>query len=162
MYVFVNLNFCETSLTLKQTMFSLETTFHTLYLCCTIFRCIQVYVFQIFFFMYPLFLPPSFITCWCTLHRNIRSYNLTSFIYRMISLGLSEGSLDIAGLPSHPVSDFWQISSCSRRWGSSCPMVSSPTHDCTTLGISWARVMIFTHDLSMLEKRFASWGRFVC
>jgi len=56
----------------------------------------------------------------------------------------------------YPVRDFWHISSCSSRWGSSWPIVSSPTHDWTTLGISWARVMILTHDLSMLEKRFAS------
>lgn len=35
-------------------------------------------------------------------------------------------------------------------------MISSPTQHWTTLGVSWARVMILTQDLSMLEKRFAS------
>lgn len=58
---------------------------------------------------------------------------------------------------TNPVRDFWHISSCSSRWGSSWPIVSSPTHDCTMVGISCARVMIFTQDLSMLEKRLASW-----
>lgn len=58
---------------------------------------------------------------------------------------------------THPVSDFWQSSSCSSRWGSSCIRVSSPTQHWTTFGVSWARVMIFTHDLSMLLKRLASW-----
>ena len=57
---------------------------------------------------------------------------------------------------SYPVSDFWQISSCSSKCGSSCPIISSPMQHWTTLGVSWARVMILTQDLSMLEKRFAS------
>ena len=57
----------------------------------------------------------------------------------------------------YPVKDFWHISSCSRRWGRSWLRVSSPTQHWTTLGFSWARCMIFTHDLSMLEKRLASW-----
>ena len=59
----------------------------------------------------------------------------------------------------YPVSDFWQTSSCSKRCGRSCIRVSSPTQHCTTLGVSWARVMIFTHALSMLLNRLASCGQ---
>ena len=62
-------------------------------------------------------------------------------------------------LDPYPVSDFWHSSSCSRRWGSNCPMNSSPTQHWTTLVFSWARTMIFTQDLSMLEKRLASCTR---
>ena len=54
------------------------------------------------------------------------------------------------------MSDFWQSSSCSSKWGSSWPSVSSPTQHVTTLGVSCARVMIFTQDLSMLANRLAS------
>ena len=57
----------------------------------------------------------------------------------------------------YPVNDFWQTSNCSRRWGSNWPIVSSPTQHWTTFGVSCARVIIFTHDLSMFWKRFASW-----
>ncbi len=57
---------------------------------------------------------------------------------------------------TYPVSDFWQSSSCSNRWGSSWPSVSSPTQHWTTLGVSCARVMIFTQDLSMFANRLAS------
>lgn len=57
---------------------------------------------------------------------------------------------------SHPVSDFWHSSSCSIRWGRSCIKVSSPTQHWTTLGVSCARVMIFTQDLSILLNRLAS------
>lgn len=57
---------------------------------------------------------------------------------------------------THPVRDFWQISNWSSKCGSSCPMVSSPTQHWTTFGISCARVIIFTQDLSILEKRLAS------
>ena len=60
---------------------------------------------------------------------------------------------------THPVSDFWHNSSCSSKWGSNWPRVSSPTQHVTTLSVSCARVMIFTQDLSMLEKRLASWKR---
>lgn len=56
----------------------------------------------------------------------------------------------------YPVRDFWQSSSCSSKWGSSCPRVSSPTQQVTTLGVSWAFVRIFTHDLSMLPNLLAS------
>ena len=63
----------------------------------------------------------------------------------------------------YPVRDFWQISSCSSRWGRSWDRVSSPTQHCTTLGFSWARCMIFCQDLSMLAKRLASWkGMWTC
>ena len=60
---------------------------------------------------------------------------------------------------TNPVSDFWHSSSCSSKWGSNWPRVSSPTQHVTTLSVSCARVMIFTQDLSMLEKRLASWKR---
>ena len=60
---------------------------------------------------------------------------------------------------TNPVSDFWHNSSCSSKWGSNWPRVSSPTQHVTTLSVSCARVMIFTQDLSMLEKRLASWKR---
>ena len=57
---------------------------------------------------------------------------------------------------TYPLRDFWQISSCSRICGSSCPSVSSPMQHCTTLEFSLARLMIFTHDLSIWVKRLAS------
>ena len=60
---------------------------------------------------------------------------------------------------TNPVSDFWHSSSCSSKWGSNWPRVSSPTQHVTTLSVSCARVMIFTQDLSVLEKRLASWKR---
>jgi len=56
----------------------------------------------------------------------------------------------------YPVSDFWQISSCSSRCGSSWASVSSPEQHSTTLGISWARCIMRCHDLSMFENLFAS------
>ena len=59
-------------------------------------------------------------------------------------------------MSTYPVSDFWQSSSCSSRWGRSCIRVSSPTQHWTTLGVSWALCMIFTQDLSMLPNRLAS------
>lgn len=64
--------------------------------------------------------------------------------------------MKIKRLISYPVSDFWQSSSCSSKWGNSWPRVSSPTQHWTTLGVSCARVKIFTQDLSMLANRLAS------
>jgi len=60
---------------------------------------------------------------------------------------------------TNPVSDFWHSSNCSSKWGSNWPRVSSPTQHVTTFSVSCARTMIFTQDLSMLEKRLASWKR---
>ena len=56
----------------------------------------------------------------------------------------------------YPVSDFWQISSCSSRWGSSWDIVSSPVQHSTTFGMSCARWIIRCHDLSMFVNLFAS------
>ena len=56
----------------------------------------------------------------------------------------------------YPVSDFWQISSCSSRWGSSWASVSSPVQHSTTLWISCALCIIRCQDLSMFENLFAS------
>lgn len=63
----------------------------------------------------------------------------------------------LQGQLTYPVRDFWHISNWSSKCGNSCPMVSSPTQHWTTFGISWARVIIFTQDLSILEKRLASY-----
>ena len=60
---------------------------------------------------------------------------------------------------TYPERDFWQSSNCSRRWGRSWPNISSPTQQLTTLGVSWARVMIFTQLLSILWNLFASCKR---
>ncbi len=56
----------------------------------------------------------------------------------------------------YPLRDFWHTSSCSRRCGSSCCSVSSPTQHWMTPGISCARCIILCHDLSMVWKRLAS------
>ena len=56
----------------------------------------------------------------------------------------------------YPVRDFWHSSNCSRRCGRSWPRVSSPTQHWTTLGVSWALVMILIQDLSMPWNRLAS------
>ena len=62
---------------------------------------------------------------------------------------------------SHPVSDFWHNSSCSSKWGKSCPRVSSPTQQLITFGVSCALFMILIHDLSMLENLFASCNKWM-
>lgn len=60
---------------------------------------------------------------------------------------------------THPLRDFWHSSSCSRRCGSNWNNVSSPVQHATTLVVSWALVIIFTHDLSMFENLFASYEK---
>lgn len=57
----------------------------------------------------------------------------------------------------YPVSDFWQISSCSRRWGSRWIKVSSPTQHWRTLALSWACCISFTQVLSMFWNRLATY-----
>lgn len=53
-------------------------------------------------------------------------------------------------MSAYPLSDFWQSSNCSCRWGNSCFSISSPTQHDTTPGVSWALCIIFCHDLSIL------------
>lgn len=82
---------------------------------------------------------------------------LKSLTQSNIALEISTELSVQPSITTYPLSDFWQSSSCSKRCGNSCPRVSSPTQHCTTLAFSWARVMIFTHCLSMFWNRFASW-----
>lgn len=58
----------------------------------------------------------------------------------------------------YPLKLFWHSSNCSCRWGKSCLRRSSPTQQDTTPGVSWALCIIFCQDLSILEKRLASFG----
>lgn len=57
---------------------------------------------------------------------------------------------------TYPLSDFWQSSNCSNKWGNNWLRVSSPTQHSMTFVDSWALVIIFTQDLSMFWNLLAS------